>query len=180
MLFPILTGWFLFAQAPPPPPLPYPMSGVFFALMAFTLVVAGMIYITRSARRERELEHAERLKALEMGRTLPKDAPFWTPNNLCVAIGGVMPLALFVMAYFISQDNRELLPYVWPVAGALGGIGIICGTLVALILPSVNRHEPHHAAAPVKDRVDPDSYDTAGRRGWDAVPGAQESSHAHV
>lgn len=139
--------------------------------------IAGVVFGTRHARRERELEHAERLKALELGRTLPKDAPFWSPNNLCIALGVGMPMALFVLALVASQADPDLLPFIWPVAGALGGLGIIGGTLLALIRPGASgRPEPGLEAA-AKRPIDPDTYDTAGRRGWDAAA-ARGPDHA--
>ncbi len=186
MSLPILTGWLLFAQQASPA-VTLPGGGrassievvlvTMAILVPFAIIaVLGIILLSRHARRERELEHAERLKALETGRTLRQDASFWTPYTLCVAIGVVMPMALFGTAYFASQADAALLPYIWPVAGALGGIGIICGTLMALILKPSNPTEPDHA--PDKGRMDPDTFDTAGRRGWDAGPSLQQSNHA--
>ena len=44
--------------------------------MSIPIILVPVILGLRHARLERELEHAERMKALELGRTLPKDEPF--------------------------------------------------------------------------------------------------------
>ena len=42
------------------------------------------------------MEHIERMKALELGRTLPQDEPWLSPVRIAVLIGGVVPLGAFV------------------------------------------------------------------------------------
>lgn len=138
---------------------------IFLVFLVGGIIITAVVLGTRYARYERELEHAERMKALETGRTLPKDAPFWTPNRLCVAIAGAMPIALFVLAFVASGFEHELMPYAWSVAGALGGIGIICGTLLALLLPRV---EVPTTPSPSTSKPlgDPDAFDVVSSRAW--------------
>ena len=52
--------------------------------MAIPIVLVPVVLGIRHARLERELEHAERMKALELGRTLPEDEPWWTPPRISV------------------------------------------------------------------------------------------------
>ena len=42
------------------------------------------------------MEHLERMKAMELGRTLPQDEPWLSPAKLAALIGGVVPLGVFV------------------------------------------------------------------------------------
>lgn len=138
---------------------------------AAVVILVAILYGIRHARFERELEHAERMKALETGQTLPQDAPYLTPNKLCLALGAVMPAALFVLALAASKADPDFMPFVWPVAGALGGIGIICGTLLALILP--RQATPAERRGPgAKLASEPDAYDVASSRAWGQADGS--------
>lgn len=183
MPLPFPAGLTLFAQEAVSVSLgsakPSPIATLLAVFIPITIIsVPAILLGLRYARRERELEHAERMRALEMGLSLPRDAPFWTPNNTCIALGVVMPLALFVKALVASKADPLLVPYVWPVAAVLGGLGIVGGTLLALIRPrAATAPGPAAGGLAAKRHLDPDTYDTAGRRGWDAAT-ARDSSHA--
>ena len=60
-------------------PMVIPLAGI-----ALPVVLVPVILCIKYARYERELEHAERIKALELGRTLPKDEPWWTLPRIAV------------------------------------------------------------------------------------------------
>ena len=70
--------------------------------MAIPIVIVPVALGIKYARRERELEHAERMKALELGRTLPQDEPLWSPGRLCLAIGVGVPIGVFGFAWLAS------------------------------------------------------------------------------
>lgn len=135
------------------------------AIVIGVLCVIGLpvILAFRHAAREREYEHAERMKALELGRVLPKDAPVWTPLKIAVGMGVFVPCALFGAAFFatlfgINSDG------IWPVAGTVGVTSIVCGTYLtkrALTLkPAIDEMQ-----AADKPHFDPDAYDVVSRRG---------------
>ena len=101
-------------------------------------------------RRERLLTHAERMKALEMGRDLPEDtatarikAVYGSPDKPEAASSG--PKSLAVQCYtttgwvaglgllFATQasSNAGVAYSVAASAGAIGVTGLICGTILA-------------------------------------------------
>src|SRR4051812_750308 len=101
--------------------------------MLIPIVLVPTILSLRQARLERELEHAERMKALELGRTLPRDESWWSPARICVAIGAGVPVGVFFCAWMASNPHASQL-MLWPSAGVVGLAGVIGGTFLA------NRH----------------------------------------
>lgn len=130
------------------------------ALFCWPVVYWGL----RHARFTRELEHAERLRALECGETLPKDRGV----NPGVAIGVAVPCTTFGVALVASFCNAGL--YAWPAAGAVGVAAVICGTILALNPPPPPPRRPgpplsRDREANAKPALDPDAIDVVGRRG---------------
>lgn len=111
------------------------------AILVGMLAFAGSLVMTcvwwglRHARIERELDHAERIRALEMGVLLPKDQPWWTPEKVAVAIGAGVPISAFVLTLSAAQSGAAG-EAAWIAAGAVGVAGVICGTFLATRLPS--------------------------------------------
>lgn len=125
------------------------------------VVVLGVIVLVgwmglRHAWKERELEHAERMRALEVGLLLPRDRPFWSPERVAVAIGAGVPLGALVLALAATEvDSAGAMA--WPAAGLVGAIGLICGTVLALRLVSTRpESDPNRTGKPVVDRPDHD------------------------
>ena len=58
----------------------------------------------------RELEHAERIKALELGRTLRADDSWWTLPRISVAIGAGVPAVVFFCAWQASESLQDPEP----------------------------------------------------------------------
>ncbi|HEV3165177.1 MAG TPA: hypothetical protein VGZ22_14215 [Isosphaeraceae bacterium] len=132
------------------------------------LIVIGLPVILgiRYALRERELEHIERMKALEVGQTLPRDEPWWSPQRLCVAIGAGVPVGIFLIALIASQSGWQHDAFVWPAAGSVGMAAVICGTILAAKLPrALARTYEANSRAASKAALDPDTYDVVSRRG---------------
>lgn len=135
------------------------------AAIAMPIVLVPIILGIRHARIERELEHAERIKALELGRTLPQDEGWWTLPRISVAIGAGVPVAVFFCAWQASQSMDE--PKVVWIGAAIVGLGaVISGSMLAA------RHLSHRDglsqagyAYQVKPRVDDDAYDVVSSRG---------------
>jgi hypothetical protein len=135
------------------------------AAIAMPIVLVPIILGIRHARIERELEHAERIKAMELGRTLPQDEGWWTLPRISVAIGAGVPVAVFFCAWqaSLSMDDPK---DVW-IGAAIVGLGaVISGSILAARhfsgrdgLPQVV--DPHQ----VKPQVDDDAYDVVSSRG---------------
>ena len=127
-------------------------------VLVLGLFVWPIMYLgLRQARYARELEHAERLKALECGELLPQDRG----TNPGVAIGVSVPCTAFGVALVASFFNAGV--YAWPAAGAVGVAAVICGTILALNPPPHRPGPPREANS--KPAFDPDAIDVVGRRG---------------
>lgn len=135
------------------------------AIVIGVLSVIGMpvILAFRHAAREREYEHAERMKALELGRVLPKDAPLWSPLKIAVGMGVFVPCAMFAVAFLATLTGINTSG-VWPVAGTVGVTSIACGTYLTMRLLSL-KNSTDETQANDKPHFDPDAYDVVSRRG---------------
>jgi hypothetical protein len=129
-----------------------------FVPIAIVPTVMGLRY----AQRERELEHAERMKAFELGRRLPQDEPWWSPARIAVAIGAVVPVGVFGLAV-IAGPSREGFSPELPAALVISVTAIVSATWLA------HRHAPLRVESPgyaeAKPTIDEDAYDVVGRRG---------------
>lgn len=119
----------------------------------------------KHARFLREVEHAERMRAMELGRTLAGDES-WTPAGLAATIGAGVPIVALALAVFAGRmiPDPLVLAAAWKAAGMVGLGGVVCGTALAFL------HFSNRAAAmalPVdkKPAYDPDEFDVVGRRG---------------
>jgi hypothetical protein len=144
------------------------------SILAATSVVWGPgLYIGWSQeRRKREQQHAERLRALELGTPVPGTPTWWTPPRLAAAMGVFVPLGAMMMAMFATIETRsDWFPFViWPAAGAVGITAVIGGTVLASRLggtepaPTASADAfPNGAAKPRWH--DPDALDVVARRG---------------
>lgn len=132
--------------------------------MLIPIVIVPVALGVRYARHERGLEHAERMKALDLGRTLPRDEPWWSPARISVAIGAGVPVGVFVCAW-LATVSSGFHDGVWISATGVGMTAVISGSVLAA------KHFAHRAQAenglyatkPVFD--DADAYDVVGRRG---------------
>jgi hypothetical protein len=137
-----------------------PILGVFVPIV---VVPAALVF--KYAKYKRECEHLERMKALEVGRTLPGDEPWWSPSRTIVAIGAGVPVGVFGCAWLASVSSQAH-EEVWVMAGMVGIASVICATILAT-KESARRHQAEAAlqAAFEKPYIDADAYDVAGRRG---------------
>jgi hypothetical protein len=127
------------------------------------VVLVPVIMGIRHARIERELEHAERMKALELGRTLPQDQGWLNLPRISVAIALGVPAAVFHCAWQASQSLSEPEP-AWIAAGIVGVTAVVCGSgLTALHF--FRGHQAAGAGGQAKSHFDADAYDVVSARG---------------
>jgi uncharacterized membrane protein len=138
-------------------------------VLGFISVIGGLsvgamaiILGIRHDRQKREMEHIERMKALESGRTLPQDEPWLSPAKLAALIGGVVPLGVFVSvgtATTSSGYHEEM----WLAAMSVGMAGVISGAVVAV--HSNRSRKTSDSVAVAKPYVEEDAYDVVSSRG---------------
>jgi hypothetical protein len=162
--------------------------GLLVLLIPLTAIVVPTVLGFRHAARKRDLEHRERMKALEMGMPLPGDSA-WT-SALCICIGAVVPVASLVVgliATLVAPGGRRMSEHpgdlsnivfwdhvqssnyyttIWTGVGFVGVAGVVGGTLLAMrLLGSRDRSRIELPATGKPPAFDPDAYDTVGRRG---------------
>ena len=138
--------------------------------MMIPIIIVPVALVMKYAIMQRQLEHAERIKALEMGRTLPQDEPWWSPSRIAVAIGAAVPIASLAIA-FVATEASGPREEIWAMTGMVALAGVIGGTTLSV------KHFNHKAKMEIaslqanqypvngKQAFDPDAYDVAGSRG---------------
>jgi hypothetical protein len=133
--------------------------------IALPIILVPIILGFRHDRYKRELEHAERIKALELGRTLHRDDSWWTLPRIGVAIGAGVPAAIFFCAWQASESLKDPEP-AWISAGIVGTAAVISGSI--LLARYYLRHDDSaHDTRDLdgKSRIDADAFDVVSSRG---------------
>jgi hypothetical protein len=135
------------------------------AMIVLPTILVPIILGIRNERYKRELEHAERIKALELGRTLSTADSWWTLPRISVAIGAGVPAAVFFCAWQASQSLPDPEPP-WIGAGIVGMAAVISGSVLAA-RSYPRRDESMQAAGGLdnKSRIDADAFDVVSSRG---------------
>ena len=128
---------------------------VIFASVAVLMIVVALpvVLSMRHAAKDRELLHAERLRALETGRPMPGET---VSHNATVATGGGVwdPICVFGIALAA-----------WISAGCVGVTGVICGTVLTLH-NAMREGRATDQPSPAKPHFEEADIDTVGRRGF--------------
>ena len=138
------------------------MDPLIIPVVALTIpmIVAPVAIIATTQHKKRQLEHIERIRALELGRLLPQDESWWSPPRLIGLIAGFVPsVALGIAALLTTEIGYH--DEVWMACGGVGISGVIGGTYIA------GRYlfAPPSSSSTAKGQFDPDAYDVVGRRG---------------
>ncbi len=147
-----------------------------FALFLSAAVMMPFFLHFRGERRKRELEHIERMRAIEVGRPYPGDNKFWfsgipqwvVPHIIAVLIGAVVPLGVFLCA-FLANLVVGFHKDIWIAAGMVGLGSVICGTVLAggafQKFASSDESEGFASYRNSKPHVEDDAYDVVSSRG---------------
>jgi hypothetical protein len=142
----------------------------------FVFLALPIVLHHRGERRKRELEHIERMRAIDAGRPYPgqkgfglSGLPKWVvPNIIAVSIGAVVPLGVFLFA-FLTNLIVGFHEDIWMAAGGVGLGSVICGTVLAYgtfqKLGSSDENEGFAAYRNSKPHVEDDAYDVVSSRG---------------
>lgn len=135
-------------------------------LLAFLGIGIGYFAVHFGLRQEklkRELEHKERMMALEMGRSLPGDLPWLSPLRVGFLIATVVPIGVFGFA-FLTDRGSGFHADIWRSAGMVSIFALVCGAVVACV---ASRQGQNHADLRQVEKapVDEDAYDVVSSRG---------------
>jgi hypothetical protein len=129
------------------------------AALAIPIIVVPTSLAFKHAAKLRDLEHAERMRALELGRFNPGDESWSVPAKLAAAIGAGVPIVA-MLAALLASTEAGFHPEIWMFSGMVGIAGVCGGTTLA------TRSRPAAPATPVEKPVyEPDAFDVVGTRG---------------
>lgn len=126
------------------------------------IVIVPTVLVMAHLRRRREMEHRERMRALELGHPLPASNAW--PALAAIAIGAIVPGAAFVCATIASTLVRHA-EAPWACASGVGLTAVIAGAILAGRLPGSRAAADVDPHANGKPAFDPDAFDVVGRRG---------------
>jgi hypothetical protein len=135
-------------------PLIIPIVG-----MLIPIIIVPTALGIKHARYLREVEHVERMRAMELGHR-PADEHSWTPAGIAGSIGAGVPIAVMFIA-FIAAPRTGPADALWMAAGMIGVAGVICGSILAAMQFS----KGNRPSTVEKPSYDPDQFDVVGRRG---------------
>jgi hypothetical protein len=143
----------------------YEMIGFVLAFLGLGIGYMAVYLGIRNERLKRELEHKERMTALELGRTLPGEGPWLSPGRLGFLIAVVVPTIAFCFAWLASREVGYQED-VWKTAGLVGVMSVFCGSLLAGVglMRQGQLSQPVNTPAS-KPAVEEDAYDVVSARG---------------
>ncbi len=151
-------------------PVELSIAGIVVAAVVAVLMIVVALPVVlsmRHAARDREFQHAERLKALEVGLPWPGEpAAEVPPADGGTRIGVWVPLGAMAIALAATRGAGDSPSAVatWVAAGSVGVAGVSCGTILAVNTPA--RATPaERGGAPAKPAFWQDDVDTVSRRG---------------
>ncbi len=130
------------------------------AALGIPIIVVPTALAFKHAAKLRDLEHAEKMRALELGRFNPGDGEWTTNGRIGAGIGAGVPIVAMLAAMMASLEvgfHQEI----WLSSGLVGVAGVICGTLLAALSRSV----APAAQSLAKPVYEPDAFDVVGSRG---------------
>jgi hypothetical protein len=134
------------------------------------IVLVPLIMLLKHRTLQREWQHKERMKAIEMGAP-PSPA---TAGGSVVAIGAGVPIASVIAATVTSLsyesnssgDEVAVFGIAWGCAFLISILGMVFGVILARIQGRARKEtESLHATQDGKPIFDPDAYDVVSSRG---------------
>jgi hypothetical protein len=147
------------------------MLGALFVFAALPIVLHF-----RGERRKRQLEHIERMRAIDAGRPYPGESKFglsglpqWiVPHIIAVSIGAVVPLGVFLFA-FLTSLIVGFQKDIWIATGMVGLGSVICGTVLAggafQKMAPTDENAGFASYRNSKPHVEDDAFDVVSSRG---------------
>ena len=143
----------------------YELLGFLLAFLGMGIGYYAVHFGIRLERTKRELEHKERMRALELGRSLPGDGSWLSPLRAGVLVAVVVPIGIFGSA-LLSGPAVGYQEEIWQAAGIVSVFAVVCGTLLTGFALARQSHQPlANAVRAEKEHVEDDAYDVVSARG---------------
>ena len=144
--------------------------GVLGTGLSTLMSIAVLSLMVHKAHRRREMEHAERMRALEMGLVPQPRGMDWPAAAVCIAIGAGVPIGSFIVAWLAVLTAAHTPKAIWvaPVFVSFAAIGAARKLAYRIIDPKSGPHKDLVGRSPSpagKEAFDPDAYDVVGSRG---------------
>lgn len=140
----------------------YELLGFLIAFLGIGIAYYAIHFGIRLEKTKRELEHTERMRALELGRRLPGDEPSWSHAKIGLIIAGAVPIGVFACA-MIASGAIGFQKEIWIASGMVGMAAVICGS--AIVGQSPQRMLSSMEREMDKPAVEDDAYDVVAARG---------------
>jgi len=135
-----------------------PLAGI-----ALPLFLVPTIIAMKMEGKKREMRHAERMRAMEMGLPIPGDTG-WAAAT-AIAIGAGVPIGSFV-ATLIARVMTDASDSIFQAPALVSIVAVACGAGLCKRLIARGRvEEPEVVRAAGKPAFNPDAYDAVARRG---------------
>src|SRR6516165_8140795 len=81
--------------------------------LTIPLIVAPMAIVAKHRRQRREWEHAERMRALELGQPLPDHRGHAWPALVTIFIGAGVPVGTFLISWLATVSTNHVTEQVF-------------------------------------------------------------------
>jgi hypothetical protein len=143
------------------------MQQVIFPVIMILAVICPAIGIPiylglRHDKWKRELEHKERMRALDLGRSLPGEEAPWSLARIGLMIATAVPMVIFAcstLASLVLGFQKDI----WIAAGMVGMAAVICGSIV--VIQSAQGVTRSTLRERFKQPIEDDAYDVVSARG---------------
>ena len=143
----------------------YEMLGFVLAFLGIGIAYYAVHFGIRLEKMKRELEHKERMRALELGRRLPGDGSWLSPLRAGVLVAAGVPIGVFGLA-LLSNLAMGFRNDIWQVAGLVSCFAVVCGTVLTSLASSRQSQDDLASTARIeKEHVEEDAYDVVSARG---------------
>jgi len=147
-------------------PLLVPITGILMPLLLVPTIIT-----MKHRHRRREMEHRERMKAMELGLS---NRPGQAPGDMksIAWIGAGVPIASVIMAFLTCSEGPAaveevpLAAIVWSGAALISGGAMLTSLIMAFMVGRLRKTgDSPYAMNGAKPVYDPDAFDVVSSRG---------------
>jgi hypothetical protein len=133
--------------------------------LSLPIVIVPTVLFFKHQGRKRELQHLERMRAIELGVSPQNPGSLFWPSLAALGIGAGVP-CFAILFGFLSAVSRPGQEEIWTPLMILGVASVISGAALGTKMLGLREDGAANLPGIVgKPEFDPDAYDTVGQRG---------------
>ena len=136
-----------------------PLAGI-----GLPMVLVPTILAFRQISNKRAFQHAERMKSLETGRSVPGESS-WPQAFVCAAVGAGVPVGSFLFTFLAWVNTYSTPGEIWIAPAVVSIVAVMSTVKLATHLFAPAKDYATDASRNGKPAFDPDAYDVVGSRG---------------